>query len=75
MTIQEQMAAQEQAWREFHRWEAGEPRQEREPERIISDLGAILDWIPAPSRLHDADPEKTGVHRMFDALSRLSRSR
>jgi len=73
MMLREQLEAQERAWRAFHDWEDRQPQEQRQPERILSDLGTILDWLPVSSRLSDPDPEKLGVRKMFEALRHMSR--
>jgi len=75
VTLREQWEQHEQAWRRFHQWEAAEPAVEREAGRLISDLGAILDWMPADARLLDPDPEKLGVRKMREALAALGPQR
>ena len=75
MSLREGLEDQRRAWQRFHAWEAAEPPAERDPARIIADLGAILDWIPLATRLEDPDPQKLGVRKMVDALSRLGHMR
>lgn len=69
MTLKERYELRQQQWNEFHRWEREQPRFEREPARIIADLGAILSWLPAEVRLRDPDPEKIGIQIMRAALA------
>jgi hypothetical protein len=72
VTLHEQIEEQNRNWRRFHEWEVQEPLVERSASSIISDLGTILSWIPKEVRLVDPDPGKTGVRKMFEALSRLT---
>jgi hypothetical protein len=74
VTLREQWEQREQAWRRFHQWEAAEPAVGRDASRIISDLGAILDWMPADARLVDPDPKKLGVRKMLKGACGLERS-
>ena len=74
MSLREQIREQSRFWQRFHEWEDAEPRSERDPARIVADLGAVLDWIPKETRLADPDPEKLGVRAMFAALSCLRSS-
>lgn len=69
MTLKERYELRQQQWNEFHRWEREQPHFEREPARIIADLGAILSWLPAEVRLRDPDPEKIGIQIMRAALA------
>jgi len=75
VSLRTQLEKSAEAWQRFHDWEAQELPQERSAERIIADLGAILSWIPAETRLVDPDPEKTGVQGMHRALARMNHSR
>jgi len=61
-------------WQRFHEWEQTEAAAERDPARLIADLGFLLSWIPKEEILRDPDPEKTGVRSMFAALGRLRSS-
>ncbi len=56
-------------WEEFNRWEAEHPPAERDPAKILADLGAILSWLPAEVRAADPDPEKLGIQAMRRALA------
>ncbi len=69
MTLKEQYAFRQLQWDEFHRWESEQPLIERDPARIIADLGTIWSWLPPDVRLHDPDPEKTGIQKMRAALA------
>ena len=70
--LREQVAEREQQWAEFRRWEAQQPPLEREPGRILADLGTIWSWLPPEVRAEDPDPEKRGVQAMHASLSHLS---
>ena len=69
MTLKEHYALRQRQWDEFHRWESEQPSIEREPARIIADLGAIWSWLPTDVRLLDPDPEKVGIQKMRAALA------
>ena len=61
----------ERRWREFHRWEAEHPSAEREPAKVLADLGAVLSWLPAEVLAADPDPEKAGIQAMKGALQKV----
>ena len=71
-TLREQVAERQRQWEEFHRWEAQQPPLEREPARILADLGTIWSWLPPEVRAEDPDPEKRGVQAMRASLSHLT---
>ena len=71
-TLREQVAERQRQWEEFHRWEAQQPPLEREPARILADLGTIWSWLPPEVRAEDLDPEKRGVQALHAALSHLT---
>ena len=71
-TLREQVEERQRQWAEFHRWEARQPPLEREPARILADLGTIWSWLPPEVRAEDPDPQKRGVQAMHAALSRLA---
>ncbi len=70
--LREQVAERERQRAEFRRWEAQQPPLEREPARILADLGTIWSWLPPEVRAEDPDPEKRGVQAMHAALSHLT---
>jgi hypothetical protein len=73
MTLREEIELRRRQWEIFNRWEAEQPPVEREPGKILADLGAILSWIPEADRLRDPDPEKRGIQKLRAALAVLSR--
>ena len=73
MNLREQIEEQNRQWRLFHEWEATLALEDRDASRLIADVGTILEWMPAEARLYDPDPEKIGVRKMQEALSKLSR--
>jgi hypothetical protein len=56
-------------WEAFHRWEAEQRPAERDPARILADLGAVLRWLPADVRRADPDPEKLGIRALKKGMA------
>jgi hypothetical protein len=75
VSLGEQLEERKRQWEAFHRWEEQQPPLEREPARILADLGAILSWIPEEDRLRDPDPEKRGIQILRAACAALDRRR
>jgi hypothetical protein len=73
MTLKEQLVERRRQWEAFNRWEEQLPPTERDPARILADLGAILSWIPQEDRLFDSDPEKRGIQILRAACAVLNR--
>jgi len=73
MTLKEQLDERRRQWEAFNRWEEQLPPMERDPARILADLGAILSWIPRKDRLLDPDPEKPGIQILRAACAVLDR--
>ena len=73
MTLAEQLDLRRRQWAEFHRWEASQPPPERDPAKILADLGAIWSWLPPEVRSEDPDPGKLGIQKMRAALAHLRR--
>ncbi len=73
MTLREQLEIRKQQWEAFNRWEEEQPQVEREPGKILADLGAIWSWIPEQDRLFDPDPEKRGFQVLRAAFAVLNR--
>ena len=69
MTLREQLEIRKQQWEAFNRWEEEQPQVEREPGKILADLGAIWSWLPREVREHDPDPEKIGIQKMQSSAS------
>jgi hypothetical protein len=74
VSLRDEIERQNRMWRTFHEWEEGQQTPSREPASVIADLGAILGWIPAGTRLQDPDPAKEGVRKMIDALGHIRHS-
>ena len=75
VTLREQVEERNRQWRLFHEWEAAQPPVDRDAARLVADVGAMLQWMPAEARVLDPDPDKLGIRKMIEALSRLSSSR
>jgi len=73
MTLREQLEIRKRQWEAFNRWEEEQPLTDREPARILADLGAIWSWIPEQDRLYDPDPEKRGIQILRAACAVLNR--
>ena len=69
----EEYEERERRWAAFHAWEEQQPPVERSPADIIADLGTILDWLPAETRLEDPDPEKKGIQILRAAFAALEK--
>jgi hypothetical protein len=72
VTFKEQLVERRRQWEAFNRWEEQLPPAERDPARILADLGAILSWIPEEDRLHDPDPGKHGIQILRAACAVLN---
>jgi hypothetical protein len=73
MTLKEQLVERRRRWEAFNRWEEQLPPVERDPARILADLGAILSWIPREDRLLDPDPRKRGIQIVRAACAVFNR--
>jgi hypothetical protein len=73
MTLKEQLVERRRQWEAFNRWEEQLPPVERDPARILADLGAILSWTPQEDRLLDPDPGKRGIQILRAACAALNR--
>lgn len=72
MITREEWIERKKQWELFNRWKAEQPPLERDPARIVADLGTLLSWLPAEVRAEDPDPEKRGIQRFRKALERLN---
>lgn len=73
MTLRDQLKQRNLQWRSFNEWEAEQPPIERQPSAILADLGTLLSWFPAETRLQDPDPDKKGIQEMRAKLALLRR--
>jgi hypothetical protein len=58
-------------WAEHQRWVDAQAPPEVDPEQVIADLGALLEWMPTSTQVEVVDPAKLGVQRMHFLLGRL----
>jgi len=72
MTLKEQIELRRRQWAEFNRWEAEQPRVDRNPAALVADVGALYSWLAVEVRSCDPDPEKLGIQQMHSTLSRLN---
>lgn len=72
MTFHEQLREREKQWRLYHEWEEQNPPPDRPLEAIMADLSAIWRRLPADVRSADPDPQKQGLKKLRETLSRLS---
>ena len=70
--LRRQVEERERQWKKFHEWEARQPLEQRDPARILADVGTIWSWLPPEVRAEDPDPQKTGIQAMRAALSHLN---
>lgn len=75
MSLRELIEQRNKQWAAFHKWEAAQPLEWRDPSDILADVSAIWDWLPREVREKDPDPEKKGVRAMHAALSHLKTAR
>jgi hypothetical protein len=69
MRAREMYEERQKHWAAFHRWEAEQPLTERDPARILADLGAVLSWLPGDVRRADPDPEKLGIQALKKGMA------
>ena len=70
--LRRQVEERERQWKKFHEWEARQPLEQRDPARILADLGTIYSWLPPEVRAEDPDPQKIGIQKMRAALAHLN---
>ena len=70
--LRRQVEERERQWKKFHEWEARQPLEQRDPARILADVGTIWSWLPPEVRAEDPDPEKGGIQTMRAALAHLN---
>lgn len=72
MTLREQLQERERQWKLFHEWEEKNPPKARSLEAVMADLSAIWRRLPPDVRSTDPDPEKLGLKKLRETLSKLS---
>jgi hypothetical protein len=72
MITPEDWRERKKEWEAFNRWEAQQPPDERSPEDIVADLGAILSWLPPDVVAEDPDPNKLGIQKLLAVFERLN---
>jgi hypothetical protein len=75
MISPDQWRERQKQWEFFHRWEAEQPPDDRDPADSIADIGAILDWLPTELLAEDPDPEKRGIQILRAGIERLGTRR
>ena len=75
MTLKEQLQERERQWKLFHEWEEQNPPKARPLDAIMADLSAIWRRLPEDVRSFDPDPEKLGLKRLREVLSKIEASR
>jgi len=70
--LRRQVEERKRQWKRFHEWEAAQPLEQREPARILADVGTIWSWLPPEVRAEDPDPQKEGIQTMRAALAHLN---
>ena len=71
MTLREQLQERERQWRLFHEWDERNPPKTRQLAAVMADLSAIWRRLPKDVRSFDPDPEKLGLKRLRETLSKL----
>ena len=75
MTLREQLQERGRQWKLFHEWEERNPPPDRPLAAIMADLSAIWRRLPEDVRSTDPDPEKLGLRKLRETLSKLSAGR
>ena len=75
MISREQLQERERQWKIFHEWEDQNPVKARPLEAVMADLSAIWRRLPEDVRSTDPDPEKLGLRRLRENLSKIDASR
>ena len=70
--LRRQLEERQQQWKIFNEWEARQPLEQRDPARILADVGTIYSWLPPEVRAEDPDPDKKGIQTMRAALAHLN---
>ncbi len=75
MITKDDWERRESQWVAFHSWEASRDPEPSPGVAAVSDLGAILEWLPEDVQRRDSDPAKTGIRRMHAILGLLAHPR